>query len=174
LSRALLSLSDLLSSWAIEDVDKLLKTFICKRDADLQDFFHNNAILYEKRDLSRTFILMEDENVLGYVSLATTVLEVKEDCAISKKLIKKMNLDKGATSAFLIGQLCKAEGIVEGIGKILMELAFVKFSSVRKICGGRVVRVDCKKDLIDYYKKYEFFLISEDPSQKLYRMALLL
>jgi len=44
-------------------------------DNTLEYFLHNKAIEFEKRDLSRTFLLFDQGQIAGFISLATTVLE---------------------------------------------------------------------------------------------------
>ena len=63
-----------------------------------------------------------------------------------------MNVSKGPSAAFLIGQMSKADGIEEKIGSFMIKISPSLFEGARKVCGGRVVCVDCKKELLEFYK----------------------
>jgi predicted GNAT family N-acyltransferase len=94
---------------------------------------------------------------------------------VSRKLIDSMDFRKGVANAFLIGQLCKADGTKEKVGPELFELAFNMFRKTRRTVGCRVVAIDCKESLISYYEQFGFRLISDINSEThLYRMAKLL
>jgi hypothetical protein len=41
------------------------------------------------------------------------------------------------------------------------------------MCGGRVICVDCKRNLIAYYERHGFILVSTESEEGLYRMVLL-
>lgn len=103
-----------------------------------------------------------------------TILEIGEEWPVSKTMMKKMNIINGVAPAFLIGQLCKADDIFDPVGKTLTEFAIARFNSVRTLCGGRVICVDCKKELIKYYESQGFVLIITESEEGLYRMVLLL
>jgi hypothetical protein len=163
----------MIEEWEPRDVNGYLNDFICTRDSDLETFLRNKAVEFEMRDLSRTFLFVKiDGKIAGYVSLATTVLEIKEDWTISKQLKKRMNITKdNPTVAFLIGQLCKADHTSEKIGPDMIGFAMKKFDDMRKIGGGRVVCVDCRKELMKFYEKNGFRVISKPMEDGLYRMV---
>ena len=167
-------LSQMMRRWSPEVVGKYLSQFECDRDRDLALFLHDRAIEFEKRDLARTFLLVREKQIIGYFSLANTVLEIREEWPVSNTLKKKMNAVGGPSAAFLIGQMCKANGVVDKIGPVMIEMALMMFDGVREICGGRVVCVDCKGDLLEFYKKNGFKIINGPSEEGLYRLALLL
>ena len=71
----LVPLSRMINEWKAEDIDKCLGGFVCSMDNTLEYFLHNKAVEFEKRDLSRTFLLFDQGQIAGFISLATTVLE---------------------------------------------------------------------------------------------------
>ena len=166
-------LSRIINEWTAEDIDKCLGGFVCSMDRGLEYFLRNRAIEFEKRDLARTFLLFDQERVAGYISLATTVLEVRADWPVSNALKKRMNVSGGPSAAFLIGQMCKANGIEDKLGPLMIKMALTMFDGAREICGGRVVCVDCKKELLEFYKENGFKVISNPSEGGLYRLAIL-
>lgn len=104
----------------------------------MQSFLRSSAVKFEMRDLSRTFLFIKtDGKIAGYISLAATVLEIKEDWPVSNQSKKRMNVLKDKpTVAFLIGQLCKADQVSDKIGPDMIEFAMKKFDDMRKIGAG--------------------------------------
>lgn len=166
-------LSKIIKEWTIEDANRFLSGFACDRDRDLEVFLHKRAIVYEKRDLARTFLLVSEETIVGYFSLANTILEIGDDWPVSETLKRKMNVADGPAPAYLIGQLCKANGVDEKIGHEIINIAMSMINSMRKFGGGRVVCVDCKKELLEFYERNGFRVISRPSEDGLYRMVML-
>ncbi|MDR3282411.1 MAG: hypothetical protein LBS92_02230 [Candidatus Methanoplasma sp.] len=162
----------MIKEWPPEDVGDYLDGFVCTRDPDLELFLRNKAVVFEKRDLSRTFLLVDDDKIVGYMSLSITILEIKEDWPVSNQLKRSMNVSNNApTVAFLIGQLCKADGVSDKIGPDMIDLAMKMFDGMRKVGGGRVVCVDCKEGLLGFYNKNGFRVVSKPTEDGLYRMV---
>jgi len=79
----LYSLQDFLNKYSSNQVKKLLKTFQCSLNKDIEDFLYNKAITFEKKLRSRTYLLLNQDTleVAGYFSIAISVLyadEIKE------------------------------------------------------------------------------------------------
>ena len=55
---------------------KLLKTFQCSRNIDLQDFLYNKAITFEKHFRARTYLYISNDTqeVAAYFTIAISVL----------------------------------------------------------------------------------------------------
>ena len=72
-------LMDLLNENSTNQVKKLLKTFTCSINLDLQNFLHNKAITFEKNLRSRTYLYADNQNkkVVGYFTIAINYLETK-------------------------------------------------------------------------------------------------
>ena len=164
-------LSEMMLSWLPEEVERFLGGFTCKRDKELESFLHTKAVEYEKRDLARTFILISENKIIGYFSLANTVLEIKEGWPISNTLKKKMNAADGPIAAYLIGQMSKADDVNEKVGGEMIGVAMSMINEMRKIGGGRVVCVDCKRELLKFYEENGFKIISNPSEDGLYRMV---
>ena len=85
-----------------------------------------------------------------------------------------MDVHEGVSQSYLLGQLGKADGMEKGIGSMLIRFAIDIFNQSFRSIGCRTVRLDCKKELIDYYEKNGFSLVSQKKTSKdLYHMVAL-
>ena len=66
----LITLAELLRKEGEEQILAMLGQFKCSKNADLQDFLHNKAVDYERKDRSRTFLLVANGRVKAFFSLA--------------------------------------------------------------------------------------------------------
>lgn len=132
-----------------------MNTFSCKRNTDIEYFLKEKAILFEKQNISRTYIIFDTE-IIGYFSIALKVLELSAD--ISKTSRKKMHgFSKEIESipVFLIGQIGKNDLKTKSIaGKDLLALAEMKIQECNDIIGGRVILLECENidKLVTFYK----------------------
>lgn len=53
-------LADLLANKSTNQIKKLLKTFVCTKNADVQDFLHNKAITFERNLRSYTYLYISN------------------------------------------------------------------------------------------------------------------
>ena len=47
---------------------RFLGTFRCSKDADLEEFLHDKAIMFEDKGRSRTYLLLDDEYLIGQLA----------------------------------------------------------------------------------------------------------
>jgi len=176
-SDILVSLNDLLESWGRDDTEMLLRTFRCEREPEIEEFLKQKAISFHEKHLSRTYLILSDDKteVLAYVTLSIKCLEIPENNSLSRSIEKRMNVFKGVSQCYLIGQLCKADGAERGMGTKLIGIAISKIGQSFETVGCRTVRVDCKKDLVGFYEKHGFCMVSQKSNgDDLYYMVLLL
>lgn len=166
----MIPLKSLMDSWTSSDLDAFLNSFSCSRDSDLEIFLRTKAVTFEKMDRSRTYLFINEYQIAGYVSLSTTVLDLSRCTEISNKLIRKLHLMNGVTTAFLIGQLGKADHIEDKLGVKMIDFAKSLFDQTRSISGGRIICVDCKEQLVHYYESLSFRVINKDEGTGLYRL----
>lgn len=176
--RSIVRLSPLIESEGEIKVQEFLRTFKCSRDTDLESFLHERAILYEKRDRARTYLIVDSDDerdtIVAYISLAITHLTVCEDTPLSKTIRKRMDLHNNMTNAYLIGQLAKDDRVKEHMGHELIRTAIDLIRPGFEMFGCRTICIDCKKPLIRFYEKEGFFRISTEPVDGLYRMVCLI
>ncbi len=59
-SYELVRLNELLKRDLESNIDRILKSFQCKRDKEREDFLHNKAIAFEKKEMARTYIAFQN------------------------------------------------------------------------------------------------------------------
>jgi len=171
-----INLDDVLIEKEKNDVDKLLDTFHCRRDLDLERFLKQDAIQFHKKHRSRTYLFLSDDckKVLAYVTLGIKSMNIPEANALTNRVKKEMDVYKGVSQSYLIGQLGKSDGVEKGIGPELIAFSLSVFEKSFRALGCRTVRVDCKQELIKFYEDNGFILISpEKDEDELYHMVLL-
>jgi hypothetical protein len=164
-------------------VNEVLSSFFCSKDQDIEDFLKNKAraIQLEKLDLSRTYLLFDEEQLevkkfvlLGYFSLALNIFHFS-NLALSKSQVKKFTgfppqIEKKEIAVYLIGQLAKNDTYSDLYdGKVLLEYAFSEIRNSKKIIGGRCVMVESKNfpQLIEFYTENNFNQVRQDTDQLL-------
>ncbi len=167
-----------------------ISVYKCSKDADIELFLKEKAILFERKSKSRTFLIINAEtlsvnrvDLLAYFTLAIQTLKIPK--GISANRIKKLDglfAKRGSDliseiPAFLIGQLGKNDLFSNGIsGEEIINYAFSTLFRVRELIGGRVVFVECRDnlDLIRFYENSGFEVFRQDPDDKLLQMIRLL
>lgn len=153
-------LIDFVDRQSSNQVKKLLKTFICAKNLDVQDFLHNKAITFERYLRTRTYLYVSNENksVMAYFSIGITYLLANQ---LSKDIIKFLDgyTDEiVALPCYLIGQLGKSDKCNEKIGNFLLDDALSFIDKSQDILSGRFVLIDAVNDekVIDFYKENSF------------------
>ena len=76
-----------------DSVERVLKTFVCQENREVEAFLHDKAIAFEELSKSRTYLICDENQLIsdrpniyalsiyGYISLAikTLVLEERSD-----------------------------------------------------------------------------------------------
>lgn len=167
-SYQLIPLRDLLSRMDENDVVVRLRSFVCTRDSDREDFLHSKAIVFEKKSMARTYLAIIDDMIAGYFTLSIRCLQVPDDQNISKSLSKRMNIDpdNNVAQCYLLGQLGRADFSYRGMGADLLEDAVAIVKQANELVGCRVIRLDCMDELIPYYEQHGFtYLCVTDPTE---------
>ena len=160
-----MALSELMSKYREEDLDVILSEYRSVRESDTEDFLHTKAIPMEKRDLSRTFIAMTpDMRILGYVSLSIKCMRVPEDTPLSRNVQRQINVDSRTRVAqsYLIGQLSRSADAPKGLGAELIRVAMRRIQNSKMNVGCRMVRLDCRDELVPYYQGQGFRMVAHD------------
>ena len=134
-----------------------LKTFTCERDLDIQRFLTDSAINYDTKHRARTYLLLEDDLLVGYytVTIKNIVLRARVPQKTRAKLTYGMT-DTDTVPAYLIAQIGKNDSFKRPsvIGEILgLVLGTIERASAE--VGGRVVYLECKKDNERLHNVYE-------------------
>ena len=166
-------LNELMNEMDKKDLSALLMNFKCSRSADSEDFLTKASMRHEKKDISRTYLIIDpgEDKVLGYFTLALKCLGM-DDAELDPETTRSMNLNEGIAQAYLIGQLARADNASPGSGRKMIEKALDIFTEGKKKFGCRMVRLDCKDELVDYYKTCGFLHIRKNHDKDLNQMAI--
>lgn len=155
------------------ELKEYLSSFSCKDNKDVESFLKNNAIENEKRSMTRTSLVIDEENnseIIGYFTLLVKPFEFVDN--VSKGARKALTNSKESTvfNSILIAQLGRADsykGKVEG--KVVLEFALENCLLVNEIVGLRVVCVeyDDIPILNDFYLSNDFQIIQTNNNKKL-------
>ncbi len=167
-------LDDLLAKNSTNQVKKLLKTFSCAKNADVQDFLHNKAITFERNLRACTYLYVSnaDKSVIGYFSIGITyTLANKLDKAVVKFLDGYTD-ESIAIPCYLVGQLGKSDSCEHKIGNYLLDDALSIIDKAQDSLKGRFVLIDSVNDdrVINFYKESSFIPIENDKSLKSIKM----
>ena len=168
-------LADFIDGQSTNQIKKILKTFTCTINPDLQDFLHNKAITFERNLRSRTYLYASNENksIVGYFTLAINYLQTDE---LQSEIIKVLDgyTDKiNAIPCYLIGQLAVCDELRKvKIGKFLLDDALEITNNAQMNFGGRFVLIDSVNNdkVINFYKENSFIAIENDTSLKSIKM----
>jgi hypothetical protein len=181
--------SDLIESRSQDELQAFLESFKCSKNEDVQTFLHKNAVLVEKADKGRTYLLAttvssEDPDmeydVAAYFTLALKHVELSN--LVSRTTKKKLNGlsmpdgDPPIVVGYLIGQLGKNDCFSEDVpGSVVLEAALNKIDEAQAKVGGRFVIVECEQHpkLLDFYKDNGFFYLQDGPTDKMAQLYLL-
>ncbi|MDR2615965.1 MAG: hypothetical protein LBC28_05230 [Oscillospiraceae bacterium] len=157
-------------------VSNAIDGFVCK-DKDVEKFLKSKAFEFERRDKSRTYLVIDDEtqNLVAYFTLSLKSLEFRD--ALSKSKIREIDgfskEVKGVAIA-LIGQFGKDENkATEMSGKDLLDFCMDKIYQVHTLIGGRYVLIECHDigKVVDFYRGNGFELLQLDKSDNYLQMV---
>lgn len=164
---SLFQLAEITQSFqSASQVRKLLKTFKCSRNKDLEDFLYNKAFTFEKNLRSRTYLYINNETkeVAAYFTIAISMLYTDTISTTTIKLIDGYKDDVKTIPCFLIGQLGKSNKYEKfKIGEYILEDAVEVIDKAHNALGGRFILLDAVNDdrLIRFYEDNLFFPIEQ-------------
>ncbi|MCD8053709.1 MAG: hypothetical protein LUF00_06640 [Lachnospiraceae bacterium] len=169
------------------DLDRLLSSFSCEQDDDIESFLHKRAVEFEKLSKSRTYLVFDQEQlenasmdnqplkIYGYISLALKILTVPETTSnrIRKDLDGFSSKIHGTLindfPCYLIGQLSRASNVPKESlsGKQLVDFAYDVITAAVNSVGGRYMMIEChdNEKLIQFYEKNSFRVIARVPDE---------
>ena len=154
----------------IEVLQRLITSFSCPRNPDVERFLKNSAVEFTKKDQSVTYLVFspETEELLGYFTIAVkplTIAAERVSRTVAKRLERVSRLDETTqtytTAAYLIAQLGKnyTGGANERIsGAELLDLAWDVIKSLQYAAGGVIAFVEAEgqEKLLDFYRQNHF------------------
>jgi hypothetical protein len=124
-----------------------ISKFSCK-DKDVEYFLKNKSFEFEKRDKSRTYLVIDDETqtLLAYFTLSLKSLEFRDTLSKSKvKDIDGFSKEVKGVAIALVGQFGKDETMATEVsGARLFNLCMEILYQVHTLIGGRYVLIECQ------------------------------
>jgi GNAT superfamily N-acetyltransferase len=148
--------------WRIEQLDHghVREGFDCGKPS-LNDFLHALVSQYEKRDLGRTYVALQegDQRVLGYYTLASGAITVE---GLPAKQAKK--LPRHAVPIVLLARLAVDRSVHgRGLGGFLLRDALTRSLDLSEKLGIHAVVVDALDDEAKaFYERFGFLPLRDD------------
>jgi hypothetical protein len=154
---------------------KLLETFICSKNSDLEDFLHDQAMTFESHLRSRTYVYLDNETkeVAAYFTIAVNTLHTDGISSEVILLLDGYKDDIQTIPCFLIGQVGKSDRYEEfKIGEHILADAVEIINLAQQALGGRFILLDAinQSKVIAFYQQNAFFPIEEDDGQESIKM----
>jgi hypothetical protein len=159
-----------------QTVSETLSRFICSKDKGVQRYTQEVAVNHEESHVSRTHLIFDSEpteRLVAYITVAMKCLNLTNE-QYDETLNKAINVNNGTAQSYLIGQLGKTDGYDKKVGDFAMDFALDIIQNANRLVGCRVVRLDCKDALVEYYKQKGFSLLSKNSKKDLNRMIMVL
>ena len=167
-------LADSLANFSANQVKKSLKTFVCTKNTDVQDFLHNKAITFERNLRSCTYLYVSnaDKSVAAYITLGIKSLLTNDLSDEAIVFLDGYTNEILSIPCYLIAQLGKSDTCKEKIGKFLLDDALSIIDKSQDSLKGRFVLIDSVNDekVIEFYKQNSFIALENDKSLKSIKM----
>jgi hypothetical protein len=173
----LTSLQEQIKRDAPELIEHKIGSFYCEKDPDVESFLKGNSINYERIGLSRTYLYIDDEHksapIVAYfsIAIAATSFQGISRSRKSKVLGFKPGRDtKDHFGGILVAQLARADDFSSSDinGQEILDDAENIIEQGRYYLGGKIVYLDCKKDLIRFYQGVGYELVIPEPYPNVY------
>lgn len=139
-----------------------IKSFDCG-NAELNEFLQTIAGQHQRKFISKTYILVDDDEptkVMGFYTLALRRMVSKEELPLqmAKRLPREV-------PGFTLARLAISDELKkQGHGEYLLVHAIERAARVAAEVGGYAIFVDAKsKEGAEFYKKYGFVPFPDDP-----------
>lgn len=170
------NLHNLIEKVGRNEIERFISTFECNLDREIEHFLLEKAIIYEQHNISRTFLVVNDNHehvyLLAYYTIVMKEFKLEEKLSRSKK--KKY---LGTTfeinqpfPAILIGRIGKNTSVLKQLQISGENLMLRILETVNRICdyaGGRLLYVEAKdnKYLHTFYTASSFSLYHDESNQ---------
>jgi hypothetical protein len=153
----------------VELLENRLKGFRCVRDEQLESFAHNLALFYEAKGYGRTYLVFDTNNetqneipaIVAFFTLALTATDYSDISKSKKEKVLGSKPGRNAFKAFagiLVGQLARDDRYSSDFinGSELLEECERYINYGRHYLGGRIVYLDCRRELVKTYQKSDY------------------
>ena len=154
----------------VEDLKRLLDTFSCPINPEVENFLRFKSFSSVKLSASQTYLLSSDKTgeLLGYFTLVLKSYSVNGSklSSANRRLISRFAEEDDAgnfnAAVYLIAQIGKNFAVSKESrvsGTDLINFALDEFRMIKRRVGGKLVMVERENDhpkLLDFYKKNGF------------------
>jgi hypothetical protein len=167
-----LNLNEILEAIGEDETKKILSSFSCDLNPDVEEFLKIKALEFSKRGFAKTHLVFwqagSETELIGYYAIAQKTFTVSRDCVSRKSYdhIKQYGsydptYKKCVVPALLLGQIGKnyANGNDTLItGDELLKLSLDKIKEIQAEAGGRYTYLECedKIKLKNFYERNGF------------------
>lgn len=139
-----------------ETTKKQLQSFDCGTE-ELNDYLKRYALQNDKKNIGKTFIAEEKEEIIGFYTLSIAQIGFEE---LSDEQLK--GLPKYPIPCIRIARLVIDKRYQHnGIGSLLLKDAFLRIVNISHHTGVYFVVADAKQQSIDFYRHYGFLPLKE-------------
>ena len=147
---------------------KAIEEFECQ-DKDVENFLKLKAVDFDKRNKSRTYLIIDRENlsetvtIFGYYTITMKNLPFSE--TVSKSMIKRIDgysNNINSAEAILIGQFGKNYNYRNRInGSEIMDYTMDTVYSIHNLAGCRIVFLECfdNEKVVKFYQESGFLFL---------------
>ena len=161
--------------------ENAISAFTCK-DREVELFLKNKSIQFEKRNKSRTYLIMSEEQlyngnfvILAYFTLSLKALSFRDNLSNTKKKeIDGFSKNVQAVATILIGQFGKDLINAKDIsGQNLFKLCLRTVYEIHNLIGSRIVLLECQdiEKIKSFYTQNDFYVLQYDENDKYLQMV---
>lgn len=170
------SLGGLLNNFNEDYLKSSFNNFETKKDTDISYFLKYLSIEYEKKDITRTFLIYDANNkgcLLGYFTIGLNILKLQENLKIPDAYSGVHLYEKGYHPIYKLFMIGKNDNALKKLSiksEIFEKEVMGRFLELKKDIGTNLVYLDCTKELVPYYKNLGFTFFDYDDKSKLYNL----
>lgn len=173
MNHTLISLNEIINEIGEGSTQIILKKFSCQKDKDVENFLRNKAILFNKMDIAKTYLYFNNNDlenneivIMGYFSISGSKTLGLGNLSnnLRKKIVKNVTTD--FIPCYLIGQIGRDDNYSTknlNLEEIFNDI-YIHLSKVIEAIGGRIILLECKRELVNIYQKYGYVEIQERTS----------
>lgn len=169
-------LSDLLQNIDEDQLISIFQQFECELDKDIATFLYTLAIPYERKNVCRTYLLVETNlnQIVGYFAIGLNSFVFSKNIYIARAYDGMELYPYNALPVyelFLIGKDDKYKETYN-MKEIFVNYCIPILKNCKKDVGGSIICLDCIPDLKDYYGGlgFEYYSRRSCKDEMLYQM----
>lgn len=150
-----------------------VSSFSCSRNHELENFLKSQAVDFEKKNLARTFLVLDDDELAnhnikinGYFSLSIKSILFSDEVSKNTRNNLAKNKQVSHVGCFLLGQIAKDDEMPSGYGQDILKFAISKIRTAQENAACRFLYIDCAKSLKAYYQGQGFKYMQVNPDNE--------